>query len=52
MFPFVFLQNKLITVSPLENDIKGFNCLCILNMLKIYENKHFELGKYSAILEM
>lgn len=43
MFPFVFLQNKLIIVSPLENYIKGFNYLCILNMPKIYENKHFEI---------
>lgn len=43
MFPFVFLQNKLITASPLENDIKGFNCLCILNTFKTYENKHFEI---------
>lgn len=50
MFPFVFLQNKLIIVSPLENDIKGFNCLCILNMLKF--RKINILNKYSEIIEM
>lgn len=52
MFPFVFLQNKLIIVSPLENDIKGFNCLCILNMFKFRKINILKLNKYSEIMEM
>lgn len=31
-----FSQNKLI-VSLLENDMKGLNCMCILNMSKVWE---------------